>query len=214
MIQFRDVSFSYGPRMVLDRVDFALNAGDRVGLVGQNGSGKTTLCHLIMGLVKPDSGEVTVLGKRRTIEDDFAEIRGPVGFLFQDSDDQLFCPTVLEDVAFGPLNQGKTPEQAKVTVMQTLSRLNLGGFEERLTYQLSGGEKRMVALATVLAMEPQVLLLDEPTSGLDEDTTEKLVEVLTSSALTYLVVSHDTAFVERTCTRVMELRDGRIRQIS
>ncbi len=214
LIRLEDVSFSYGPRKVLDHVDFTLNGGDRIGLVGQNGSGKTTLCHIIMGLVKPDSGEVAVLGKTRTIEADFAEIRGPVGFLFQDSDDQLFCPTVLEDVAFGPLNQGKAPEQAKRIVRQTLSRLNLGGFEERLTYQLSGGEKRMVALATVLAMEPQVLLLDEPTSGLDEDTTERLVEVLTSSELTYLVVSHDADFVARTCERVMEIFDGRIRQVS
>ncbi|MEW6351639.1 MAG: ABC transporter ATP-binding protein [Thermodesulfobacteriota bacterium] len=214
MIRLEGVSFSYGARRVLDHVDLALDKGDRVGLVGQNGSGKTTLCHIVMGLVKPDSGQVRVLGKMRTVEDDFAEIRGPVGFLFQDSDDQLFCPTVLEDVAFGPLNQGKSPDQAKQIVRQTLARLNLGGFEERLTYQLSGGEKRMVALATVLAMEPQVLLLDEPTSGLDEDTTERLVEVLTASDLTYLVVSHDTDFVARTCERVMELQGGKIREAS
>ncbi len=210
MIRLVDVSFNYGSRRVLDGMNLVLNRGDRVALVGQNGSGKTTLCHIIMGLEKPDSGSVLVLGNALTCEEDFAQIRGPIGFLFQDSDDQLFCPTVLEDVAFGPLNQGKTPEQAKEIVIRTLDRLKLRGFEERLTHQLSGGEKRLVALATVLAMEPEALLLDEPTSGLDEDTTERLVEVLTSSGLTYLIVSHDMEFIARTCRDVLELSDGKI----
>ena len=108
------------------------------------------------------------------------------------------------------MNQGKTPEEAKEIVKRTLDRLHLRGFEERLTHQLSGGEKRLVALATVLAMEPEALLLDEPTSGLDEQTTVRLVEVLTSSDLTYLIVSHDMDFIGQTCQKVMELRAGKI----
>jgi cobalt/nickel transport system ATP-binding protein len=163
-----------------------------------------------MGLLRPDSGVVEIFGKERVNESDFREVRERVGFLFQDPDDQLFCPTVLEDVAFGPLNQGKTPEQARRIVETTLASLKLDGFAERITYQLSGGEKRLVSLATVLAMEPEILILDEPTNGLDEETTESLVNILKESGLTYVVVSHDREFVERTTTQILEIRDGAI----
>ncbi|MCX5872106.1 MAG: ATP-binding cassette domain-containing protein, partial [Deltaproteobacteria bacterium] len=110
----------------------------------------------------------------------------------------------------GPLNLGKTPEEAKRIVSHTLSALNLKGFEERITYKLSGGEKRLVALATVLAMNPKVLILDEPTSGLDEDTTERLIAILNKSDLTYLVLSHDKEFVNKTSSQILTLRNGSI----
>ncbi len=211
MIHLRNVSFRFNSRHVLKSLNFHLHPGERIGLVGPNGAGKSTLCHIIMGLLRPESGVVEIFGKERFNESDFREVRERVGFLFQDPDDQLFCPTVLEDVAFGPLNQGKTPEQARQIVETTLASLKLDGFAERITYQLSGGEKRLVSLATVLAMEPEILILDEPTNGLDEETTERLMHILRESELTYVVVSHDREFVERTTTKILEIRDGAIR---
>jgi cobalt/nickel transport system ATP-binding protein len=210
LISLKKIRFKYNSRYVLDAVDFDVQPGERIGLVGPNGAGKTTLCHIIMGLLKPESGEVEIFGKVRKEENDFAEIRGKIGFLFQDADDQLFCPTVLEDVAFGPLNLGKSVEQAKHIVRRTLAALKLESFEERITYQLSGGEKRLVSLATVLAMEPEVLILDEPTTGLDEATTARLAENLKDSDLSVIVISHDKDFVRQTTDILYEIRNGKI----
>ncbi len=212
MIRLKNIRFKYNSRYILNGVDLSVDQGDRVGLVGPNGSGKTTLCQIIMGLLIPDSGEVEIFGQKRTRESDFVEIRGRIGFLFQDADDQLFCPTVLEDVAFGPLNLGKSPEEAKRIVAATLRALKLDGFGDRITYKLSGGEKRLVSLAAVLAMEPEMLILDEPTSGLDEETTERLVEILNDSDLTSLLISHDREFLKRTTNKLLEIRDGEIRR--
>jgi cobalt/nickel transport system ATP-binding protein len=138
------------------------------------------------------------------------EVRRRIGLLFQDSDDQLFSPTVLEDVAFGPLNIGKSKEEAVDISRRTLNQLGLEGFEERVTFKLSGGEKRLVALATVLAMEPEALLLDEPTSGLDEKTKERLQEVLLSLDLSYILISHEFDFMADMVTAYQTLRDGRL----
>ena len=153
LIQLQNVSFAYpsGGR-VLSGVALELGAGDRVGLVGPNGGGKTTLLHLIVGLISCTEGEVWAFGKARQAEPDFAEVRQRAGLLFQDPDDQLFCPTVAEDVAFGPLNLGKSADEARNIVAETLGLLGLAGYEQRITYKLSGGEKRLVSLATVLAL--------------------------------------------------------------
>ena len=210
MIRVHNIRFKYRSRYILDGVNLRVQRGDRIGLVGPNGSGKTTLCHIIMGLLKPESGDVEIFGKIRREDADFVDVRGRIGFLFQDADDQLFCPTVLEDVAFGPLNLGKTLEEATVIVRHTLRSLQLNGFEDRITYQLSGGEKRLVSLATVLAMEPEILILDEPTTGLDEETSERLVEILRTSELPYILISHDKEFVRKTTNSVYQIRDGKI----
>ena len=210
MIQLRNIQFGYGSRLIFDDLNLKIENGERIGLLGSNGCGKTTLCHIIMGLLPPKSGDVEILGKKRTKESDFSEIRGRIGFLFQDSDDQLFCPTVIEDVAFGPLNMGQSPEEAKRTVARTLASLKLSGFEDRITYKLSGGERRLVSLATVLAMNPEFLILDEPTSGLDEKTTERLIETLKESGLGYMIISHDRDFIKRTATKLIQMKDGQI----
>jgi len=210
MIELRSIRFKYGPQYLFDGLNLNIERGDRVGLLGANGCGKTTLCHIIMGLLVPESGDVEIFGKKRTKESDFAEIRGKIGFLFQDSDDQLFCPTVIEDVAFGPLNMGQSPEEAKRTVTSTLKSLKLSGFEDRITYKLSGGEKRLVSLATVLAMKPDFLILDEPTSGLDEKTTQRLVEILKESNLGYMIISHDRDFIKLTVDKLIQMKDGQI----
>jgi cobalt/nickel transport system ATP-binding protein len=211
MIHLKAIRFSYpdGPPVLKD-LDFKIHAGDRIGLIAPNGSGKTTLFHIIMGILKPDAGEIKVFGKRVTREKDFLEVRRRVGLLFQDADDQLFSPTVLEDVAFGPLNLGKTRHEAVDISRRTLSYLGLEGFEDRITFKLSGGEKRLVALATVLAMEPEVMLLDEPNAGLDEATKERLVEILNHLKISYVVVSHEFDFLSEVAEAVYTLYDGRV----
>jgi cobalt/nickel transport system ATP-binding protein len=181
-----------------------------VGLIGSNGSGKTTLFHLIMGLLFPTQGEIEVFGEKRVQEKDLREVSAKIGLLFQDSDDQLFCPTVAEDVAFGPLNLGKSQEEATAITQSVLNDLGLEGFGDRVTYKLSGGEKRLVAMATILAMQPEVLILDEPSAGLDVETVDLLVNILESSDLTYLIASHNGELLERTSQIVYRLNGGKV----
>jgi len=210
-IVLRGVDFAFeADRPVLRGCDFTLDAGTRLALTGENGSGKTTLLHLIVGLLRPSAGSIEIFGEPRVEEKDFHEVRRRVGLLFQDADDQLFCPTVAEDVAFGPMNIGRTREQTRQLVDETLARLGLEGYQNRITYRLSGGEKRLVALATVLAMAPDVLLLDEPASGLDRKSTRRLLDVLLQLPQSMIVVSHDAAFVDELSTARVELCNGKI----
>jgi cobalt/nickel transport system ATP-binding protein len=148
--------------------------------------------------LRPQAGRIVIFGQEVKKEKDFVDVRQKVGLLFQNADDQLFCPTVLEDVAFGPLNQGKPPTEAIRIARETIERLGLKGFEDRVTYKLSGGEKKLVSLATVLAMQPRLLLLDEPTAGLDEKTKERLIHILRNLEITLMVVSHENHFLENT----------------
>ena len=209
-IQFRDVSFSYSPsRPVLRGVDFSLFPDERVALVGPNGAGKTTFLHLLVGLLKPDKGRIWAFGKERRSEQDFYEVRVRAGLVFQDSDDQLFCPTVLEDVAFGPLNLGKSPQEATDISRKVLQGLGMDGFEERITHKLSYGEKRLIALATVLAMEPAVLLLDEPTNGLDDTAKQRLNDVLATLPQAMILISHEAEFRQTLATRTVQLTSDR-----
>lgn len=210
IIRLRNISFHYDDRIVLNNLSLDIYEGERIGLMGPNGSGKTTLLYIIMGLLKPSSGIVEIFGKIRQKEKDFIEVRQKIGLLFQDSESQLFCPTVKEDIAFGPLNLGKTKQEALKIVRETCDLLGLKGFEDRLTYKLSGGEKRLVALATVIAMKPICYLLDEPSNGLDEKTRETLLNHLTGNAKTYLIVSHDRDFIEKATDKVYFLQEGRI----
>jgi len=195
---------------VLNQLDFQLRREDRIGLIAPNGSGKTTLFHIIMGLLKPLSGKLEIFGEPVREEKDFADIRRRIGLLFQDADDQLFSPTVLEDVAFGPLNLGKSNNEAIDIARRTLNFLGLDGFEERITFKLSGGEKRLVSLATVLAMEPEILLLDEPINGLDIKTKAKLTEVLSDLDLSYILISHDFDFLAETADAIHTMQNGKI----
>jgi len=210
IIKLDQVTFRFGERTVLDACNLDLHPGERLGLSGANGSGKTTLLTLIVGLQRPEQGRVIVLGEERRSEADFRQIRGPVGLLFQDSDDQLFSPTVAEDVAFGPFNLGKSRAEVEAIVAQTLAQLGMESFADRVTYKLSGGEKRLVALATVLAMEPKVLLLDEPTAGLDEAATDRVADVLLGLPQAILLVSHDRGFLSQIATRTTRLEAGQL----
>jgi cobalt/nickel transport system ATP-binding protein len=211
LIDLEDICFAYpGRSQVLKQLNFRLKAGQRLGLIGPNGSGKSTLMHLLMGLNKPDSGTIRILGQPMRGEKDFKLARQQLGFVFQNADDQLFSPTVIEDVAFGLLNMGKPPQEAVALSREMLASLNLSGFEDRITYKLSGGEKKLVSLATVLVMNPQVLLLDEPTTGLDESTVERIIQVLSDLDIAYVVVSHEFDFLARTTTDIYTMKNGRI----
>ena len=211
IIKLEKISFAYpGRAPVLEDLNFTMRTGDRIGLVAPNGSGKTTLFHIMMGLLAPDTGRIEFFGQPVSGEKDFVKVRQRVGLLFQDADDQLFSPTVLEDVAFGPLNMGKSRAEAVAVARETLARLGLAGFENRITFKLSGGEKRLVALATVLAMDPEVLLLDEPTSGLDEGTKTRLKGILADLDLSYILISHEFDFLTGAVSTFYTLDKGRL----
>lgn len=209
--QLRDVHYAYdSQRSVLAGLDFHLAPGERVGLAGPNGCGKTTLLHLMVGLHKPMAGEIWAFGRVRRTDKDYHEVRIQAGLLFQDPDDQLFCPTVAEDVAFGPLNLGKSRQEVRLIVQESLAYLGLKPLAERVTYQLSGGEKRLVALATVLAMQPAVLLLDEPTNALDQQTRSRLIHTLQGLPQAMVIVSHDADFIAQLATRTVYLEQGQL----
>jgi len=212
VIKLEDISFSYpgSNAKALDHLNLEIKKGDRIGMMAPNGSGKTTLLHTIMGLCKPESGTIEVFGKLLKNEKDFLPVRSKIGLLFQDSDDQLFCPTVLDDVAFGPLNLGFSPQDAIDIARSILERLGIKFLKDHVTHRLSGGQKRLVALAAVLAMEPEVLLLDEPTAGLDNKVKEKLIHILNSLDISYFVISHEFDFVKAVTDKIYSMEDGKI----
>lgn len=209
LFELTGVRFAYpGRAPVLTDVDLTLDTAERLAVTGPNGSGKSTLLQILVGLLKPQAGTLVAFGAPRSKEADFHEVRRRAGLVFQDPDDQLFCPTVAEDIAFGPLNLGKSKEEVLRLVEGTLDRLGLAHLRERVTHQLSGGEKRLVGLATVLAMEPDVLLLDEPTNGLDEDTRARLIAILNDLPQAVILVSHDGPFRRRVTSHQYPIRDG------
>ena len=214
LIKLKNISFEYpNGRKVFKNLSLHVRKGDRIGIIGPNGSGKTTLLHLIVGLIKPAGGDITILGKSRESEKDYREVRKRVGLLFQDPEDQLFCPTVAEDVAFGPLNLRKPKDEVRRVVEQTLNELGLEGFENRVTYNLSGGEKKLVSLATIFAMDPEVLLLDEPTTGLDEMATQIIEDILLQKAHTYVIVSHQREVLEKITHDIYKMDKGTLRKL-
>jgi len=214
LITANQISHSFPDRgVILNNINFKLFPGDRIALTGQNGAGKTTLLHILVGLIKHQKGELIAFNKLRSKESDFIEVRANLGLLFQDSDDQLFCPTVLEEVAFGPLNLGKTGAEAIRIARETLSQLGMIGFEEKITHKLSGGEKQMIALASVLAMDPKVLLLDEPSNALDSEARQRLISTLQSLSQAMIIISHDSDFLNQLANRWVKLEAGELVEI-
>jgi cobalt/nickel transport system ATP-binding protein len=214
LIEIKNLNYAYPRReSVLKNINFSLNSGDRAVINGDNGAGKTTLLHLIVGLKKAKKGDIFGFGELCKTEKQFNRLRAKAGLLFQDPDDQLFCPTVLEDVMFGPLNLGFTKQQAIQKSIATLNSLGLQGFESRITHQLSGGEKRMVTLASVLVMEPEVLILDEPTNALDEKAKLRLLNILQTLPLAMIIISHDKPFVQQLATRTLILQNGLLTEL-
>ena len=199
-----------GESRVLDGIDLTLGRGERLALVGANGAGKTTLLRTLVGLERPCAGRLVAFGRDCAGEAAFRAVRRRVGLLFQDPDDQLFCPTVIEDVAFGPLNLGQPRKMAFATASATLQKLGLDHLAERIMHRLSGGERRLVALAGLLAMAPDVLLLDEPTNALDDANRARMLDLLAGLDAGMVIVSHDRPALERLATRAVALQGGRL----
>lgn len=209
LFDLRDIHFAYpAHEPVLRGASLTLDDGERLAITGHNGAGKSTLLRIMVGLLMPTKGSVTAFDSLCQSEADFRPVRRAAGLVFQDPDDQLFCPTVAEDVAFGPLNLGQSRDEAMAQVDSVLSLLDLMYLRDRITHKLSGGEKRLVTLAAVLAMSPRVLLLDEPTNALDEENEARLVEILTSLPQAMVLISHDPHFRARLATRSLRMETG------
>ena len=209
-IEVSALTFAYPDgRQALSGVDLTVEPGERVALLGPNGAGKTTLALHLNGLLRAASGTVRVSGEELN-DETVAGIRRRVGLVFQDPNDQLFMPTVEEDVAFGPANRGVRGEPLAAAVSAALDSVAAGDLSRRPPHHLSGGEKRLAALATVLVMEPDVLVLDEPGSGLDPAGRRRLVAVLGGLDVTQIVITHDLPFALELCPRSVVMDRGQV----
>lgn len=214
----RDVSYSYGKIAALRHVSLQIKRGQRVALLGANGSGKSTLLRLLAALSFPDQGSISFAGEALTaarLETDefFFRFRRRVGIVFQNPDVQLFNPSVFDEVAFGPLQLGWPKEKIRERVVETLTAMDIAGLSERPPHRLSGGEKKRVALASVLVLDPEVLLLDEPAAGLDPASAAQIVRLLASwknGTRTVITATHDLDIVEEIADRCWLLDSGRI----
>ena len=209
MIEFQHVSFAYEQsRPVLQDLSFRIEAGESVGLIGVNGVGKSTVMKLLLGLLQGE-GRILVDGKE-VRKETLPEIRRKLGFVLQNSDNQMFMPTVYEDMIFAPLNYHIPREEAEVRVDAVLAKLGLSDLKHRHNHRISGGEKRMAAIATILAMEPEAILMDEPTSALDPYNRRIVINTIRELQQTKLITSHDLDMILDTCDRVILLSGGRI----
>jgi len=197
-------------REVLKGVNFSIEYGEKVFITGPNGAGKTTLLETVMGFI-PFTGRIFYRGKPLESERDFEEVRGRIGYVFQNPDDQLFAPTVEEELAFAPLVKGLKREEVKRIVETTLREFEIEHLRGKPTYKLSGGEKRIVSVACVVTMDPEVILLDEPTTGLDRKRWNKLVEFFEETESSLIVVTHDTRLMERLGWKRFVMEDGELR---
>lgn len=210
LVEVRDLHFAYTDGTeALKGVSFRITHGESVALVGANGAGKSTLLLHLNGYLTPTHGEVRI-GETPLVRETVAAVRRAVGMVFQDPDDQLFMPTVFEDVAFGPLNAGLPPNEIELRVVSALERVGMTHLRDRPPYKLSAGEKRAVAIATVLAMAPDVLVMDEPSAHLDPRGRRRLIELLKSFTHTKIIATHDLELVVELCSRVIVLDNGRV----
>lgn len=209
MIRFEHVSCEYEKgQTVLNDLSFEIQNSDSVGLIGANGAGKSTLMKVLLGLL-PYQGLITV-DDLEVSKQNIKEIRRKLGFVLQNSDNQMFMPTVYEDVMFAPLNYGMSREKAEKRTDAVLAQLGLSDLKHRHNHKISGGEKRMAAIATVLAMEPDVLLMDEPTSALDPYNRRIVINTINALPNTKIITSHDLDMILDTCQKVILLSEGRI----
>lgn len=212
-LEISELAFAYPDgHQALYGVDLKIAPGERVALLGPNGAGKTTLVMHLNGIHPAQHGSVKIDGKviDTSDKDLLRQVRGKVGVVFQDPDDQLFMPTVGEDVAFGPKNLGLGDDEVHNRVNQSLAKVGMLEYKDRPPHHLSFGQRRRVAVATVLAMNPSILVLDEPSSNLDPASRRELAEILTSLDITLIMVTHDLPYAYELCQRSLILADGRI----
>lgn len=209
-IEFKNVSFSYphGPEVLHD-IDFRITHGEHVALLGLNGSGKSTLMLQINGLLMPTRGEV-VIGDIPVCRKTLKLVRQTVGMVFQNPDDMLFMPTIGEDVAFGPRNMRLPEAEVRRRVQQALHAVGLEGLDDRPAFTLSGGQRRAAAIASVLSMEPSILVLDEPSANLDAKARRQLIDILKKFGHTIFLATHDTDMALELCSSGIVLDAGRV----
>ena len=210
ILKVNDAHYAYPDgHKAINGVSFTVEPGESIGLVGANGAGKSTLLLMLLGVLLPASGEIHVQDcklEKSTVK----AIRRDVGLIFQDSDDQLFSSTVYEDVAFGPRNMGLAEADVELAVTTALEVTGIAHLRERAPYKLSGGEKRLASIASVLSMNPKIIVMDEPSSSLDPKARRNFIELLRRLPQTKLIASHDLDLVWDACSRVIVLKEGRI----
>lgn len=205
-LQLTNLHFSYPAVPVLQGIDLHLQEGERIGLIGPNGAGKTTLFHCISGVIAPTTGSVSL----------FDEVVKPgqfhpkVGLVFQYPSDQIFSPSVYDDIAFGPLNMGQSPQEVAQRVEQVMKETDITHLKDRAPHHLSGGQKRMVAIAGIQAMQPQLIIYDEPSANLDMRSRRQLINHIRTSTETVIVSSHDLELILEVADRVLLLDDGQL----
>lgn len=209
-LEVKDLNFTYpGGHRAINGMSFCIHHGESVGIVGANGAGKSTLLMLIMGILFPTQGQVLV-GDVKVTKNTLPMIRQRLGMVFQDPDDQLFMTTVYDDVAFGPRNYKLDEIEVGNRVKEALEMVGIPHLKERAPFKLSGGEKRTAAIATVLSMQPDVLIMDEPTSSLDPKSRRRVMNILKSFDHTKIITSHDLDMVFELCNRIIVVKDGKI----
>lgn len=211
IVEVKNIKYSYpnSGESALDGISFRITHGESVGIVGANGAGKSTLLMHLIGFLFPGEGTVRV-GDYPVTSKTLSQVRRSIGMIFQDPDDQLFMPTVFEDVAFGPLNMGLPAEEVEARVLEALETVGALHLKDRPPYKLSGGEKRAVAVAAVLSMTPDILIMDEPSSALDPLARRRLINMLAGFRHTKIIVSHDLDMVLDLCERTIVLSRGRV----
>ena len=209
MIVFENVSFSYDAQTpVVEDLSFSIGKGETVGLIGANGAGKSTIMKLLLGLLR-GQGRILVDGLP-VGKDTLPQVRQKIGYVLQDSDNQMFMPTVYEDMIFGPRNYGLSQEETDRRVDAILNCMGLEALKHRSNHKISGGEKRMAAIATILAMEPEAILMDEPSTALDPVNRRTVIRTINALPQTKLIASHDLDMILDTCSRVLLLSHGRL----
>ena len=209
-LTIKNLIFGYeAENKIFKGLSLSIEKGETIGLIGPNGAGKSTFLQLILGILKADSGEISLDGRPLDKKSN-GYFRENIGLVFQNPDEQLFMPSVFDDVAFGPRNQGLDELSVTNVVNETLNHLGIAHLSSRSPAKLSGGEKRCVAIATVLAMKPNMIILDEPTLALDPKSRRRVVSLIKSMAVTKVITSHDMNLIKETCTRVIILNNGEI----
>ena len=210
IIDIQNLDFSYVENQtVLKHIDLSIEKNEKVGLIGSNGVGKSTLLKILVGILSTDESSISVCDMSLN-KKNLKEIRRQVGYIFQDSDSQLFMPTVYADVSFGAKNYGYSSEEVRIRTMNALKQVQLDGISDKQIYHLSGGEKKLVSIAGILTLDPQIILMDEPSASLDPKNRRNLIQILNDLDCAYFIASHDLDFIYDTCDRVILLHHGQI----
>ncbi len=204
-VNLRNISYENEDKQILKDISFNLGHEEKIAIIGSNGSGKSTLLKIIAGLIKPLNGEVEIFHDKMKDVKDFSKYRSDIGYLPQDVTNHFLCPTVIEDVIFSLRAMGITKDEALNQGKQILKELEISHLENRVIFDLSGGEQKIVALAGLLILKPKILLLDEPTNALDEDSQQKIIDILNTIKKSMIIVSHHRSFIDSLATTVYRL---------